>query len=200
MTEDLVPLRIEFDLSRRGYDKDQVDRYVAAAEIDLRLLAADRDAAMDQAQALARQVELLRGELRAMGERVDRISRTPVDAGGLAERLARMVELAQDEARLITGRARVSAERHVLAARQTAEYADRLARDAYLRRRALDEQAAREILERRATAQAQADELLASARAQADRVSTVREQIAQVLAATEQVLDDENPATALKVA
>src|SRR5699024_3736210 len=100
--DELVPLRTDFDVVLRGYERDQVRHYVQAVETELRLLATDRDAFAAQAGELARQLEEARARIRELHERVDRICRTPVEPEALAERLARMVELAHAEADEIT--------------------------------------------------------------------------------------------------
>ncbi|GAA4419411.1 hypothetical protein GCM10023148_18620 [Actinokineospora soli] len=108
--DDLVPLRTDFDPAFRGYDRDQVRRFVAEVEADLRLLAADRDGAVARAESIARELEAARAENRELRERCDRISRTPIDADALTERLRRMVELARADADEIVARARAAAE------------------------------------------------------------------------------------------
>ena len=108
---ELVPLKIDFDTMFRGYDRDQVRHYVQATERDNQLLAADRDAALSQAEDLARQLGSARATIRELQQTIDRISRTPLDPAALSERLRRMVELATAEAEQITRRANAAAER-----------------------------------------------------------------------------------------
>ncbi|WP_447003022.1 hypothetical protein ACRAKI_25370 [Saccharothrix isguenensis] len=117
---DLVPLRADFDVVWRGYDKGQVRHYVEGAEAELRMIAVDRDAAVARADDLARQLEAARSEIRDLRARVDRISRTPIDPGALTERLRRMVELAHEEAAEITTRAQAVAEHHWATAERAA--------------------------------------------------------------------------------
>lgn len=113
---DLVPLRADFDVVWRGYDKRQVRRYVEAVEAEVRVLAVDRDAAVARADDLARQLEATRSEIRELRDQVDRISRTPIEPDALTERLRRMAELAHEEAAEITDRARAMAEHHWMTA------------------------------------------------------------------------------------
>lgn len=117
---ELLPLRTDFDLRRRGYDRDQVQHYVRGAEEELRLLTADRDAALAHAESLARQLEEARTHNAELRARVDRICRTPIDPDALAERLRRRVELAHAEAEEITTRARDAAGQHWAHAEQAA--------------------------------------------------------------------------------
>ena len=117
---DLVPLRADFDVVWRGYDRGQVRRYVEGVEAELRVLAVDRDAAEARADDLARQLETARAEIRVLREHVDRISRTPIEPDALAGRLRRMAELAHEEAAEITARARAVAENHWATAERAA--------------------------------------------------------------------------------
>ncbi|WP_053731500.1 hypothetical protein [Nocardia sp. NRRL S-836] len=119
--EELLPLRREFDLRWRGYDREQVQHYVHGVEDELRLLTADRDAALARAESLARQVEAARVENAELRARVDRICRSPIDPDALTERLRRRVELAHAEAEETTARARTAAEQHWTNARQAAD-------------------------------------------------------------------------------
>ncbi|MFI9008050.1 hypothetical protein ACIGNX_12535 [Actinosynnema sp. NPDC053489] len=139
---DLVPLRADFDVVWRGYDRGQVRRYVEAAEAELRVLAVDRDAAEERADDLARQLETARAEIRVLREHVDRISRTPIDPTALTERLRRMAELAHREADELTGRARAVAERHWATAERAAarvrERSERLVAELDAQRRAAE--------------------------------------------------------------
>ncbi|TDQ00440.1 metallopeptidase [Labedaea rhizosphaerae] len=108
--EELVPLHTDFDVVVRGYDRGQVQHYVAAVEAELRLLATDRDAAVSWAEDLTRQLEQARSQNDRLREQLDRICRTPIDPDALTERLRRRVELAHAEATEITTRARAAAE------------------------------------------------------------------------------------------
>jgi cell division septum initiation protein DivIVA len=119
--DELVPLRTDFDVVLRGYERNQVRQYVEAVETELRLLATDRNAFAAQAGELVRQLEQARGQIRELRERADRICRTPIEPDVLGERLARMVELAHAEAEEITARARAAAEHSRSTERQAAE-------------------------------------------------------------------------------
>lgn len=108
---ELVPLTIDFDTVFRGYDRDQVRYYVQTTECDTRLLVADRDAALSQAEDFAQQLGSARATIRQLQATIDRISRTPLDPAVLSERLRRMVELATADADDITRRAQAAADR-----------------------------------------------------------------------------------------
>ncbi|MEU7530567.1 M protein [Saccharothrix sp. NPDC042600] len=136
MTGELVPLRIAFDVAWPGYRRDQVRRYVDEAEADVRLLTADRDAALRRADLLADRLEAQRRENRRLWARLDRVCRTPLDRDGAEERAWHVVRLAHAEADAIVGRARAAAERAwsevdavtAEAERRRRELADRAAR------------------------------------------------------------------------
>jgi chromosome segregation ATPase len=95
---DLVPLGTGFDIVKRGYSRTQVEEHLERLDGDLRLLAADRDAAVSQAADLARRLEQSRSEIDDLRGQVDRLSVPPTTLEGLSERLQRMLRLAQDEA------------------------------------------------------------------------------------------------------
>jgi hypothetical protein len=95
---DLVPLGAGFDIVKRGYSKNQVEEHLERLDSDLRLIAADRDAAVSQAGDLARQMEQARSQLGELRGQVDRLSLPPTTLEGLSERLQRMLKLAQEEA------------------------------------------------------------------------------------------------------
>src|SRR5262245_31604235 len=94
--EELVPLRTGFDVVMRGYRRGAVRRYVQSVEEELRSLAADRDANVQLAEALARQVEQLRADNVRLAQQLDHACRSPIDPATLQGRMRRMVELAND--------------------------------------------------------------------------------------------------------
>ncbi len=104
--EDLVPLRTGFDLSWRGYHREEVDDYVHDLEHDLRDLAADRDACTARAEHLAEALDRSRAEAAALRAELNRVCSTPFDADVLPFRLSVMVEVATAEAESVLERAR----------------------------------------------------------------------------------------------
>ena len=89
----------------RGYSRKQVDKRLDDLRAELRKLAGDREAVVSQAEQLAKLLEEARAENRELQLRVDRISRSPVELDGLANRLVRMVELAKEESADLSARA-----------------------------------------------------------------------------------------------
>src|SRR6266568_4029963 len=106
---DLVPLGAGFDIVKRGYSRTQVEEHLERLDSDLRLIAADRDAAMSQAADIARQMERARSELDELRGQVNRLSLPPTSLEGLSERLQRMLKLAQEEASDTRARAETDA-------------------------------------------------------------------------------------------
>jgi DivIVA domain-containing protein len=106
---ELVPLRAWFGLRWRGYDRTEVDDYVGELETDLRLATADRDAAETRLEVLSNRIKALQEENAALQDGLHRICLTPIDPKGLPERLARMVQLAEDERREVIRDANIKA-------------------------------------------------------------------------------------------
>ncbi|CAM3417305.1 hypothetical protein KIPE111705_07470 [Kibdelosporangium persicum] len=206
-----MPLRTDFDLVWRGYDREQVQHYVHTAEAEMTILAADRDAAVARTEQLARELDDARAQIDALRARIDRISRTPIPADALSDRLRHMVELANAEAADITARARAAA-RHSWA---MADQADALARQAARRRRELDEQAAqareqvqadfetamaarraeamRALAEQERAATERAARIVAEAQAEVDRLHAHRAELIEELRAVQRILTDAEP-------
>jgi colicin import membrane protein len=90
----------------RGYSRKQVDQRLGGLRAELRELAADREAVVSQVEQLAKLLEEARTENRELRLRVDRISRSPIELDGLANRLVRMVELAKEESADLSARSR----------------------------------------------------------------------------------------------
>ncbi|MFB9928134.1 DivIVA domain-containing protein [Amycolatopsis halotolerans] len=192
--EDLMSVRPSFDSAWRGYQRGQVEEFVTWVEAEFRRLAAERDAAAQQAAELAERNR----ELRAT---VDRISRTPIEPDALQERSRRMVELTREEAAEITARAEDTAARIIADAKaeavrltekeralveavsadrvQQREEHEDLLRSAVEERKAADEAAAKErrrleehltrtLADRRTDALREIADRTATARAEAD--------------------------------
>src|SRR5215211_3504842 len=158
---DLLPLGSDFDVVRRGYDRGQVDEHLDRLDADVRILAADRDAAVARAAELAKQVENQRAQI-VNGEReLARMAAAPANMESMSERLQRMLRLAQDEATEI--RARAETETAEMMARAEADGG--ALRDRYQRLIA-------ELEERRAGLEAEQSAVLEQARAEANKIVT----------------------------
>jgi DivIVA domain-containing protein len=98
-----------FDTVRRGYDRAQVDEHLDRLDADLRILTADRDAAVARAAELAKQVENQRIQLINNERDMARLAAAPPSMEDMGDRLQRMLRLAQDEAAEIRARAETEA-------------------------------------------------------------------------------------------
>ncbi|WP_370964379.1 DivIVA domain-containing protein [Amycolatopsis sp. cg9] len=110
MTTRELPLPTSFALTVRGYDRDQVDEHLADLHEDLRLTTLDRDAALTQAETLARQLEAARAENDELRARLDHLVRTPAHPAAVSDRVRRLLELAHVEADTIVAAARERAD------------------------------------------------------------------------------------------
>jgi DivIVA domain-containing protein len=117
----VLPLPVSFALAVRGYDREQVDEHLAELHDELQLVTLDRDAAITEAESLARHLESARAEIDDLRARLNRLARTPADPAALAERVRRMLELARAEADAIVA----TAHRHAVAVRDRAAEAER---------------------------------------------------------------------------
>ena len=99
MPGDPVPPSTEagFEVVRRGYDQGQVDTHLRTLDAHVSILVADRNAALEQAGQLARELD----ESRVRAETLRAQVRTLVSPGqnvqGMSERMRAMLRLAQDE-------------------------------------------------------------------------------------------------------
>jgi cell division septum initiation protein DivIVA len=107
-----------FAVSRRGYDPVQVDDYLRHLDAQLRMLAADRDAAVEQNGQLTRQVNVAWAETDRLKGQLRRLSAPPESVEGMSERLQSMLRLAQDE--VAERRRRADAEASEIIARAAA--------------------------------------------------------------------------------
>src|SRR5262245_11952050 len=118
----LPPPGSAFALTRRGYDPVQVDDYLRDLDARLRMLAADRDAAVEQNGQLTRQVNVAWAETDRLKGQLRRLSAPPESVEGMSERLQTMLRLAQDE--VAERRNRAEAEAADIIAQAEAEAGD----------------------------------------------------------------------------
>ena len=166
----------QFDVVRRGYDRAQVEDTVDALQADLQILAADRDAATSQAEALAQALDSARREIEELHGQLQRAARAPISVKGMSERLQRMLRLAQDEAAEIRAQAEsVATQTLARAERESADLRDRhqqMITETAIRRRGMEAEHAR-IVE---VARRQAEELVRSAQDRATALESEGEQ------------------------
>jgi len=173
---DLVPLGAGFDITKRGYSRMQVEEHLEQLDGQLKILAADRNAAAAQAAELTSQLEVARTTIDDLHKQVERLAQPPTTLEGLSERLQRMLRLTQDECEEM--RAKAAAEAEHVRAKAEAE-ADELRSRYEIQLKELDERRIamehehRGVLEK---ARAEASEIteaatLASAAAEAEALS-----------------------------
>ncbi|MDQ7804492.1 hypothetical protein Q5425_12160 [Amycolatopsis sp. A133] len=177
-----LPLPESFALTLRGYDREQVDQRIDELLDEIRLLTADRDAAVDEAEHLARQLERARAGQAGLTARLDRLCRTPADPAAVSDRVRHLLELAHAQADDIVTTARERAAAIVRDAQEAAEAADR----------------------RTADARAQAHRIVDDARRRADRLAAIERRTADrlrridaFLADAEGLLDGQTPLRAV---
>jgi DivIVA domain-containing protein len=135
-----------FDQAMRGYDRDQVDRYMLKADDDLRVAVGQRDAALSRSADVAAQLSAAQAQLESLRRQL-RISNETITPENVDARIRHLVEAAQADASQLR--------------METEARADEV-------RAAMSEQSTRTI----AQAEADAGTLRADAQAHADRLRT----------------------------
>ncbi|HEY2206138.1 MAG TPA: hypothetical protein VGH99_16815 [Pseudonocardia sp.] len=167
----------EFSVCRRGYAPEQVDRCLRHLKTQVALLAADRDALLEQGDQLLRRVGLESEQNAGLRDRLHRLAAVPPSPRGMSERVQLMLSVAHEEATELRARAR--AKPAALVARATA--AQRRTEE---QRRALEQEQERLAADRaailaeghlhadrlRADGAAAADQARSSAAEEADRI------------------------------
>lgn len=165
------PAPAPFAVVLRGYDRDQVTEQFHRYQAELRVLAADRDAASAHARELTDLLDEAQDEIDNLRREVDRLSVPPTSAEGMSDRIARMMRLASDEASEIRAAAEnESAEVRSLArqeAESTRREADRLRSDMTARREAMEAEHEKTMRD----AHAEADRIKAEAKAESEKLA-----------------------------
>ncbi|SFW83399.1 hypothetical protein [Amycolatopsis australiensis] len=174
-----LPLPESFALTFRGYDREQVDERLDELLAEIRLLTADRDAAVAEAENLTRRLEEARAENAELRARTDRLCRTPADPAAVGDRVRHLLDLAHAEAAAIVATAR---DRAAAIVREAEEAAEQRAADARARAYRMVDDARR-----------RADRLAAIERRTADRLR----QMDAFLADAETLLEESAPLRAV---
>src|SRR5262249_53751117 len=122
-----IPSEPNFDIAVRGYKRDQVDGYIQSLESDIAALAAEREDAYTQVQALAAQVHQLQQELheqRMRGTVGTVVASSQVSFRHLGPRVEQILALAEEQAEAIKADA-------VTSVRDQRVEADRILADAH---------------------------------------------------------------------
>jgi cell division septum initiation protein DivIVA len=176
---DLVPLGAGFDITKRGYSRMQVEEHLEQLDSQLKILAADRNAAAAQAAELTAQLEGARTTIDDLNKQIERLALPPTTIEGLSERLQRMLRLTQEECDEMRTKAVAEAE-HVRAKAEAEADDLRGKHEAKIReldeRRIEMEKAHRAVMEKadadavaitsKAKSEAEASEIAANARRQ----------------------------------
>jgi cell division septum initiation protein DivIVA len=99
-----------FSIVLRGYDRAQVAEHLRLVNAELRMIAADRDAAVDQASQLAYRLDAARTDSERLREQLTRMAEPPETVDGMSERLQWMLRLAHEETKEMRAAAEAEAD------------------------------------------------------------------------------------------
>ncbi|HKN97302.1 MAG TPA: cell division protein DivIVA [Pseudonocardiaceae bacterium] len=106
---ELVPLKPGFDVVWHGFDRAQVKQYLEDLEDEIKLISADRNAALSQVADLTEQLRAAHARITELGKQVTELVELPKNPDDLDDRCKRMVQLAHHQAAEITARAQAAA-------------------------------------------------------------------------------------------
>ena len=170
-----------FDVTMRGYDKRQVDDYVARTGAQLAELAAARDAALATSADRAAQLASREAQIESLRAQAAKKTET-LDPAMVSDRIRDMLQLATEEAAQTRRGAELEADRVLTAARADAE---RIRAEAAAEQQRLTAGAAQRLTEadqklaQILTERERLDAESAAARAAADAESARRRQLAE---------------------
>lgn len=164
---------LPFTVVMRGYERDQVAEAINRYNAEMRVLAADRDAAAAHSRQLGDDLEAARATIDDLRTEIDKLAVAPSTLEGASERISNMFRLAQDEASEARALAAADAAEMLSVARQEADalLADATGDrdDAAARRRRMET----EHLSTMDAAHAEAARIVAEAQAEADRLDAI---------------------------
>jgi cell division septum initiation protein DivIVA len=174
---DLVPMtdaHPEFDPALRGYDRTQVDEYIASLDEEIRALQADRDLAAARSADLAAHLAATQAQMESLRRQLN-MATEQVTPSNVDARVAEQLRAAQNDAATLREMAHREAD---FVRRGAAEYAART-------RAAAEEDAAR-IVEEATARQREAEELFRRRMAETEQhKEAVAQQLAERLAYTQ---------------
>jgi hypothetical protein len=106
---ELVPLTPGFDVVWHGFDRAQVKRHLEDLEEEMKLISADRNAALSQVSDLTEQLGSAHTRITELGRQMAELIELPKNPNDLDDRCRRMVQLAHHQAAEITARAQAAA-------------------------------------------------------------------------------------------
>lgn len=110
-----------FAVVRKGYDQAQVEAHLRRLDADVRILTTDRDAALDQAAQLNRELDDSRARADRLRAQVRTLVSPQQSVQGMSERMRSMLRLAEDEVAEMLARAETDVNKRVREAEQRAE-------------------------------------------------------------------------------
>jgi len=109
-----------FEVVRKGYDQSQVEAHLRRLDADVRILTTDRDAALDQAEQLNRELDDSRARADRLRAQVRTLVSPQQSVQGMSERMRSMLRLAEDEVAEMLVRAETEVNKRVREAEQKA--------------------------------------------------------------------------------
>jgi cell division septum initiation protein DivIVA len=181
-----------FDVVRRGYDQGQVDTHLRRIDAEISILAADRNAAVDQSAQLGRELDDARARAEKLRAQVRTLAGPPQSVQGMSERMRSMLRLAEDEVSDMLGRAETEAAQRRQEAEQEAAQTLAAAREEAASFLGPAQREATELAERAARERAQlvTDRLAMERKIAADRAA-MEQEIAELRSVTEARLAEE---------
>ena len=178
-----------FEVSMRGYDRNQVEDYVARTDAEIQALAAERDAALARSADLAAQLANAHAQIEA-GRRQLAEATTAITPETVHSRLRPLVENAHAEARQIRQSADADAMRVRALGDADAQETRRQANEDAQRMRGQAQEDLQRATQAAAKREREADETLATAQAAAaEAVNKARADAARLLADTHAEID-----------
>ncbi len=86
-----------FAVVRRGYDPDAVEAYLRRLDVQLQILAADRDAALEQSRQMGVELEACRARVERLRGQVSALSGPLLTVASTSERVRSMLRLVEDD-------------------------------------------------------------------------------------------------------
>src|SRR6478752_5336859 len=86
-----------FPVVRRGYDPDAVEAYLRRLDVQLQILAADRDAAVEQSRQMGVELEACRARVERLRDQVSAVSGPLLTVATTSERVRSMLRVVEDD-------------------------------------------------------------------------------------------------------